>query len=171
MILVAGLAGCSKKDEQPPPVQQNKPEQKRPVPVQKQHSSAQAAPVAVSEFNFSGKKDPFKPVVTETKKAQPQPVFQGVSHPLLPIQNYEVNQFRVLGIVTGLKENSALVVDPAGKAYVVRPGMEIGKFGGRIVRISNTAIEVLERFRDEDGRVKKRTARITLPRKEQGDLR
>lgn len=84
----------------------------------------------------------------------------------LPIQNYEVSQFRVLGLITGLKQDSALVVDPVGKAYVVKPGMEIGKNNGRIVKITATAIEVYEQFRDEEGKLRKRTVKLTLPRKE-----
>jgi type IV pilus assembly protein PilP len=71
-----------------------------------------------------------------------------------------------LGIITGLKENSALVVDPGGKAYVVKSGMEIGKNGGQIHKISNTSIEVIEQYRDENGKIRKRTVKLTLPRKE-----
>jgi Tfp pilus assembly protein PilP len=49
---------------------------------------------------------------------------------------------------------------------VVKKGMEIGKNKGRVVQIKNTAIEIFEQIRDEDGKLIKRTVRLTLPRKE-----
>jgi type IV pilus assembly protein PilP len=156
--------GCEKKEAPPPqPVSVTKPVAKPTPPIQKQLSSAKPAASAGTQFDFSNKKDPFKPFVVETKAAKPK---SGTSHMGLPIQNYEVSQFRVLGLITGLKQDSALVVDPVGKAYVVKPGMEIGKNNGRIVKITANSIEVYEQFRDEEGKLRKRTVKLTLPRKE-----
>lgn len=80
---------------------------------------------------------------------------------LLPIQNYDVSKFTVSGIITGLKENKALIIDPTGKGYVVRQGMLIGNNDGRITTISPSSIEISEQFRDDSGHVKKR--KIVLP--------
>lgn len=158
--------GCEKKSSPPPqPATQAKPVVKPLPPVQKQQSSAKVAVNTMPQFDFSNKKDPFKPFVVETKKVKPE-IKGGSSFGGLPIQNYEVNQFKVLGIITGLKENNALVVDPAGKAYVVKSGMEIGKNNGRITRIDTASIEVFEQYRDDGGRFRKRTVRISLPRKQ-----
>jgi type IV pilus assembly protein PilP len=149
----------------PPPktVPASKPAAKVIPPIQKQVSSVRTVAGTGSQFDFSNKKDPFKPFVVETKTAKPN-----IGGPIsgLPIQNFEVSQFRVLGLITGLKQDSALVVDPNGKAYVVKPGMEIGKNNGRIVKITSSSIEVYEQFRDEAGKLRKRTVRLTLPRKE-----
>jgi type IV pilus assembly protein PilP len=158
-------AGCKKKEVTPPqPAPKAKHEVQKVAPVQMQHSSAQNTVEANSSADFGNKKDPFKPFVVESKSV---PVFQRSSgYGLLPIQNYEVGQFRVLGIITGLKDNSALVVDPAGKAYVIKPGMEIGKNGGQIEKISTTSIEVNEKYREENGKIRTRTIKLALPRKE-----
>ena len=162
--LTSVTVGCEKKEAPPPqPVPVSKPVAKPVTPVQKQLTSAQAVAGAGTQFDFSNKKDPFKPFVVETKAAKPK---SGTLHMGLPIQNYEVSQFKVLGIITGLKQDSALVVDPNGKAYVVKPGMEIGKNNGRIVKITASTIEVYEQFRDEEGKLRKRTVRLTLPKKE-----
>jgi type IV pilus assembly protein PilP len=168
LLIFVGLMllpiGCEKKETPPPqPAQQVKQIAKPLPPIQQQSSSAKVAVSTMSQFDFNNKKDPFKPSVAETKKAKPQ-IKSGFGG--LPIQNYEVSQFKVLGIITGFKENNALVVDPAGKAYVVKAGMEIGKNNGRITRISTAAIEVFEQYRDDDGRLRKRTVSISLPRKE-----
>ncbi len=172
LLLIVALvflsAGCKKKEEATPPQPAKivKHEKKPSPPVQKQQSSAQIVANTSPAMDFSKRKDPFKPYGIEVKP-QASPVFS--SKPgsgLLPIQNYEVGQFRVLGIIVGLKQNNALIVDPAGKAYVVKPGMDIGKNGGQIEKITATTIEVLEKFRNENGKIVKRIVKLTLPKKE-----
>ncbi len=159
-------AGCEKKESSSPqPATKERLQVKQVPPVQKQVTSAHISTTFKPSVDFSGRKDPFKPFVVETKATKP--VFKrGSKYGPLPIQTYEVSQFRVLGIIAGLKQNSALIVDPAGKSYVVKPGMEIGKNGGQVGKISTTSIEVIEKYRDENGRIKKRTVRLALPKKE-----
>jgi len=170
-LLALIFAGCKKKEASPPPppppTAPNVKHQTKPVPpVQKQSSSVHVVTDISPAMDFSKRKDPFKQYGIEVKP-QESPVFS--SKPglgLLPIQNYEVGQFRVLGIVVGLKQNNALIVDPAGKAYVVKPGMDIGKNGGQIEKITATTIEVLEKYRDENGKIVKRIVKLNLPKKE-----
>jgi len=80
--------------------------------------------------------------------------------------NYDLSQFKVSGIIVGMKENTAMVVDPTGKPYVVKVGMEIGRNDGRITKIAPGYIEVFERFRDENGKLVKNTVRLALPKKD-----
>lgn len=84
----------------------------------------------------------------------------------LPIHRFDVRQFRLIGVITGGRENLAEVVDPNGKGYVIKVGMTIGSNEGRIVSIATSGVEVLEQFRDENGKVRKERVRITLPRKQ-----
>jgi len=165
VLFLVSSAGCKKKEvSSTQPTPKEKHEVQHVVPVQKQHSTAQLAQGVAPSIDFSARKDPFKAFVIETKSV---PVIKrGSGYALLPIQNYEVGQFRVLGIITGFKENSALVVDPVGKAYVVKPGMEIGKNGGQIQKIGTTSIDVIEQYRDENGKIKKKNIKLTLPRKD-----
>lgn len=165
-VLLMFTAACKKEQEAAPqPSPPPKQEMQQAVPAQQPISSAQNIGDRPStSADFSSRKDPFKPYVVETKAV---PVFQkGPGHGSLPIQNYEVGQFRVLGIVAGLTQNSALVVDPAGKAYVVKSGMEIGKNGGIVEKVTVNSIDILEKYRDENGKIRKRTTTLTLPRKE-----
>lgn len=133
-----------------------------PVPVQKQLSTAKMSATAGVSIDFKNKKDPFKPFITAVEPTAPKAA--GIKmklSDLLPIQSYDVSNFKVSGIITGLKENQALLIDPAGKGYVVRQGMLIGNNGGRIVRISASSIEVIEQNPSKGGHGKKR--RIVLP--------
>jgi type IV pilus assembly protein PilP len=161
--------GCTKKENQPPPQSQPKPAAKPVQPVQAQASSAKPVAVVDNLLDFSNKKDPFKPFVAEpVPQGQPRPA--GAARAarrtdLLPIQSYEVNRFRISGIITGLNENTALIIDPAGKGYVVREGMPLGINDGRITRITSTAIEVVEQYRDDNGHLRKRNILLALPKK------
>ncbi len=84
----------------------------------------------------------------------------------LPIHSFDVSQFKLIGIITGDRQNEAMVVDPNGKGYVIKAGMTIGKNEGLITSITNSGVDVVEQFRDDNGRVRKETIKITLPRKQ-----
>ncbi len=162
-------AACSKEQPQVPAVVQ--PVQAvvaQPKPVQKQASSALRLPAPpVNQFDFSNKKDPFKPfvVVKAETKASPESI-KKARRDSLPIHSFDVSQFKLIGIITGGRENQAMVTDPAGKGYVLKVGMTIGKNDGRIVAISSGGVDVLEQFKDDNGRVRKENIKLTLPRKQ-----
>jgi type IV pilus assembly protein PilP len=168
----AFASGCSKKDQQSvaaQPVAQPTAQQVAKA-VQKPVSSSiklTPPPQQGNQFDFSSKKDPFKPfAAVKAVNAPSQDELKKAAHDGLPIHNFDVSQFRMIGIVTGGKENQAMVVDPTGKGYVLKVGMLIGKNDGRIISISTAGIDVLEQFKDDNGRVRKENIRITLPRKQ-----
>jgi len=135
--------------------------------VQKQISSSRlrALPTAPN-LDFSNKRDPFRPFAQmPEQKSLPKKSAKIRTHDPLPIQSFDTEKFRVSGIVTGLKENSALVIDPKGKGYVVRAGMPIGNNDGYVKSISDSTVTVEESFSDDSGRVRKRLVKLTLLRK------
>lgn len=132
--------------------------------VQKQISTAKLTKTAVAaSLDFTSKRDPFKPFVQAPPKRQIGA--KNRTGDPLPIQKFDTEKFRVSGIITGIKENSALVIDPSGKGHIVKAGMPFGANDGRVKRITSTTIEVEESFRDDFGRVKKRLVKLTLLRK------
>jgi len=166
-MLLALAAGC-KKEQPPAPPEPPKPQQAAPaakpvVPVQKQLSSAI---LGGGRVDFSKKTDPFKPYAAALPAPAAQPGAPAAAPPadLLPIQSFEVSKFKVAGIIAGLQENRALVIDPNGKGYVVRVGMQIGNNNGRITRITASTIEVVEHYR-ESGRTKSKTIVLALAKK------
>jgi type IV pilus assembly protein PilP len=166
-LCIAGLfSGCGTKDS-PPPVAPAVVAAQNAKPVQKPVSSTvklTAAPQG-NHFDFSNKKDPFKPFVSVKAVPSPERVKKEVLNGL-PIHSFDVSQFRLIGVVTGGKENQAMAVDPNGKGYVLKVGMTIGKNDGRISSITAGGVDVIEQFRDDNGRVRKENIRITLPRKQ-----
>jgi len=176
-VAVFAVVGCKKKEAPPvapaptAPVAQQSASIQRPVstakklaPVQAQVSTSKKPLTA--QLDFSARKDPFKPAIVEVKQVPKGAVKDAAQNPnLLPIQRVEVDKFKVTGIIAGLKENRALILDPDGKAYVAKTGMQIGPNNGKIVRITSTAVEVEETFKDDSGRLKKRTVKLALQRK------
>jgi type IV pilus assembly protein PilP len=163
--LMQFLGACEKKAETPTLPQSQAAKVVKPqMPVQKPDSSAKAISPAGSVTDFNSQKDPFKPFVAETK-ASPVAKKNRFGQ-VLPILNYDVSQFKISGIIIGLKENSAMIVDPTGKPYVVKTGMDIGRNDGRITKIAPNFIDVFEQYRDENGKLIKKTVRLTLPKKE-----
>lgn len=165
---VLGMAGCKKKESPPPepPLPATTAATANPAPAVVQQplsSSRSAAPSALSG-DFATMKDPFKPFVTGA--AGPIAPKKNRFGQIIPILNYDLSQFSVKGIIIGLKQNSALIVDPTGKPYVVKAGMEIGRNDGKITKITTTYIEVFERYRDESGTLRKNTTKLMLPKKE-----
>lgn len=165
LLALALVAGC-KKQEAPAPAAAKKPSQAAsvatpaaPVPVQPQLSSATTVPGALTF-----RRDPFKPFIVQATPAAP-----GATAPqpapgadLLPIQSFETSKFKVAGIIAGMRENRALLIDPNGKGYVVQAGMQIGNANGRVRRITASTVEVVEKGA---GRGKGRTIVLTLAKK------
>jgi type IV pilus assembly protein PilP len=175
LMIAALFTGCKKKEPQPPAAPQpfvaaSKPISQQPKPVQKPVSSALNLPSqAVNKFDFSNKKDPFKPFAilntTATQRLSPESARKALRD-ALPIHSFDVGQFKLIGIVTGGKENKAMVTDPNGKGYVLRVGMAIGKNEGHVTAITNNGVDVVDQLRDDNGRVRKENIRLTLPRKQ-----
>ncbi len=168
VVLLLLSVGCKKEEAPaPPPPAPPKPAPAPsaappapPAPVQQQLSSASKVGAAVSF-----KRDPFKPLISTQPPppASPSGARPGVPAvaDLLPIQSFEVNKFRVSGIIAGLRENRALVIDPNGKGYVVQVGTQIGNANGRVSRITSSTVEVVEK----SGRGKSRKIVLTLAKK------
>ena len=169
LVFVLLLTACdSKPAPVPVPSQTPKSVAVQAKPVQKQVSSALRLPSPpVNQFDFSNKKDPFKPflAVKLEPKNSPQTTLKA-QHNALPIHSFDVSQFKLIGIITGGRENKAMVTDPGGKGYVLKVGMLIGKNDGKITSISSNGVDVLEQFKDDNGRVRKENIKLTLPRKQ-----
>lgn len=164
LLALALVPGCTK-EEAPAPAPAPKPAQPAPAstpapPVQQQLSSATKVSGMVSF-----KKDPFKPVIVP---ATPAPTGSAAgpsvspAADLLPIQSFEVSKFKVAGIIAGIRENRALLIDPNGKGYVVQVGMQVGNANGRVTRITPSTVQIVEKG---TGRGKGRTIVLTLAKK------
>jgi len=158
-LIVAAGVGCKKEQQPPAPVPAVV--QKPKLLVQKPVSSV-AAPTG--QFDFSKSKDPFKPFVvarpdTSVKTARK------LDTSTLPIHSFALEQFRLIAVVADPNGNRAMVVDPAGKGYVLKVGMSIGSDEARVTRIDGSGVVLVRQFRDDSGKTRRETVKIPLLRK------
>ncbi|TGU70652.1 pilus assembly protein PilP [Geomonas terrae] len=163
LLALALVPGCKKEEAPAPAPAPNKPHPApapSPAPPVQQQLSSAAKVSGVLSF----RKDPFKPVIVPVTPA-PTASAAGPSvsaADLLPIQSFEVSKFKVSGIIAGMRENRALLIDPNGKGYVVQVGMQVGNANGRVTRITPSTVEIVEKGA---GRGKGRTIVLTLAKK------
>ncbi|MSN26364.1 MAG: pilus assembly protein PilP [Geobacter sp.] len=164
------LSACKKEQLPQPasvPPQKSAATAAKSTVVQKAISTASLPVMQVNKFDFSNKKDPFKPFVSEkTNRNNSNEHIKKTQKDELPIHSFDVGKFKLIGIITGGRENRAMVTDPNGKGYVLKVGMTIGNGNGRITSITSSGVDVIEQFTDDNGRVRKENIKITLPRKQ-----
>jgi type IV pilus assembly protein PilP len=135
----------------------------------------QPVPVAVPEatgyiYLPAGKPDPFKPfmetdLVLKKKKEEnllKKTVAKG--RPISPLQQVEIEQLRLVGIVGDDQGRTAIVEDGvAKKHYPLFVGTYVGTNGGRIVSIRPDRVMIEERLPGQAKKVKKaKVKRITV---------
>ena len=81
-------------------------------------------------------RDPFKhPEIEVSKK-----VILG------PLEQYGIDSFKMIGVLTGPSKMRALLRDPAGKTHIVSESVKIGTRGGSILKISEDSLLVREKI-------------------------
>ncbi len=162
-LLVAGLYGCS--DEPASKSASAKPRAVAKAPVKKAPAAVAKEEKAEKEQKFAyqseGRRDPFLPLTSIRK-----PIGPVSEEPLTPLQQYELQQYRLIGVIVGLDVPRAMVVAPDGKSYILKKGVKIGKNNGVVVDISNEVIQVEEKYYDFSGNVRTNLQDIVVPKRE-----
>jgi type IV pilus assembly protein PilP len=104
-------------------------------------------------YDPTGKRDPFRPFNLKVEKKAEVPVEE-----LTPLQRYNLSQLTLTAIIYDPEKETgiAMVVTPApdNKGYNVTVGSEVG--GGRVVRITESEIQVEMSYEDYYGNTEKR---------------
>jgi len=95
-------------------------------------------------YDATGKRDPFRSFVKDKLR-------EDVADVASPLEQFELGQLTVSGVVWQADRRRALVLDPAGQAYVVKTGDRIGKNDGVVTEISDSSLVVLESYVDFHG--------------------
>ncbi len=109
------------------------------------------------KYIAKGNRDPFFSIITLAK--QKMDVQRKTTN---PVENYDVNDFRLLGIIFDGKDYYASVVLPDRKAYTLKKGMKIGLYGGKIDQITSDKIIVKEFIIDFMGKTNPKYTEIKL---------
>ena len=98
-----------------------------------------AGPVYVYAYNPVGKRDPFRSPQPDGPAAQVQ---RGPCNELLCQFNLE--QLKLVAVITGDANPMAMVEDPAGRGHVVRRNTRVGRQGGKVTAILRDSVTVTE---------------------------
>ena len=93
-------------------------------------------------YNALGKRDPYRSFISRMVTVE------GDEGALGPLQLYEIDQYRLLGIIWNTGTPRALVEDPYESRHVVGIGTLIGKNWGKITQIKPEEIVITEEYRD-----------------------
>jgi Tfp pilus assembly protein PilP len=167
-VLLLALEGLGITVQEGPPIQKIIPvaQKGNPAPAPTLPPPASLSPPEMSvqiapPYNPTGKPDPFRPttVSIETPKKGKK---------LLPLEQFEVNDFELVGIVTGSGIHRAMVQDLTGKGYFIQVGTRIGKMGGKVIRISEKEVVIREPSQDFLGRKSSRVLTLKIPQTQYG---
>jgi type IV pilus assembly protein PilP len=129
---------------------------------------AEAAPTPEPDVAYSsvGKRDPFKSFLGELRATTGAVVTRCST----PLGRFELDQFRLVSVVTGLAEPMAMVEAPNGVGYALRKGACIGKNGGVVATIRTGEMVVTEWAMRADGTREKTETALRLPKEQSLNL-
>ncbi len=160
VFIFSGLAGCS---EEPSSSQQVKKTTAVKTPAKKRVPAPEVKAEVKKEEPFvylaEGRRDPFVPL---TRIRRP---IGGSDEPATPLQRYDLDQFKLVGVVVGMGESKAMVTAPDGKSYILAKGVKIGKNNGVILEINSEVILVEEKYYDFSGNIIENIQEITVPKR------
>jgi type IV pilus assembly protein PilP len=155
LAALALLAGCGD-------------EKKAKAPVAVRPASAAAAkveekPQAVAAewaYSSAGKRDPFRSFLAEVAES---------SHAMAqrcptPLGRFELEQLKLVAVVTGLDDPVAMVEAPNGIGYSLRRGACVGRNGGVISAVRGGEVVVAEWATRADGTRDKTLTVLRLPK-------
>ena len=111
-------------------------------------------------YDKDGRRDPFQPfrvevTVTTTRSGG-------------PLEQFELEQLKVIALVWHGEEARALVADPSGTTYTIRVGSRMGKNVGRVIHIGDNIVLVKETYVDYAGEATTKDVELRIRRSQGG---
>ncbi len=118
------------------------------------------APEAEVAYSSVGKRDPFKSFLGDLGAS----IGAVTTRCSTPLGRFELDQLRLVAVITGLADPLAMVEAPTGVGYSVRKGACIGKNGGVVATIRTGEVVVTEWAMRADGTREKTETALRLPK-------
>jgi type IV pilus assembly protein PilP len=123
---------------------------------------AEKKPAETWSYSSVGKRDPFRSFLAEGRGG-------GVAlatRCATPLGRYELEQLKLVAVITGLEDPVAMVQAPNGTGYTVRRGSCIGKNGGVVAAVRTGEVVVAEWVTRADGTRDRTQTVLSLPKRE-----
>jgi type IV pilus assembly protein PilP len=108
----------------------------------------QMTPINGYIYHPEGRRDPFKPYLKPSLQSKKDAQVE-------PLQRYDLDELKVVGIIWDVQKPRAIVADPKGKVYTILKSQKIGRNNGYVALIREGEIVVIESLEDE-GRITKK---------------
>lgn len=120
-------------------------------------------------FTYSsvGKRDPFRSYLIDLDNENKARNF---GRKLEETESYELDQYHLGGLITGISQPKAMLEDPSGHGYVIHVGSRVGKNGGVVTQIDTQGVLVIEETHDPLGKLVRLPIRIRLPQTDYEDI-
>ena len=157
LVLAVLAAACGEKK---PPARPARPPAASAAPAEAKQDPKQAPAAPEWTYSSIGKRDPFKSFMAEVDNATPGVI----SRCTTPLGRFELDQLKLVAVVTGLEDPVAMVEGPNGIGYSLRRGACIGRNGGVIAAVRTGEVVVSEWVTRADGTRDKAQTVLKLPR-------
>ncbi len=155
-------AGCDQpKPPGPPPAPPAPRVSQAPKPAAAA-GEAEKKPAAAWSYSSVGKRDPFRSILSESRGGGASLATRCAT----PLGRYELEQFRLVAVITGLEDPVAMVQAPNGTGYTIRRGSCIGKNGGSVAAVRTGELVVAEWATRADGTRDRTQTVLSLPKRE-----
>lgn len=135
-------------DEPPPP----------PADAAKGSGEEDVAEIAYA-YSPIGKRDPFRSLFDQLQREEQ-------TQQLTELQKFEIDQLKLVAIVSRIATPYAMVEDPTAKGHTLTRGTLIGKNWGRVSQIKPDCVVIKEEYRDYTGRKVTNKTEKCLPKPE-----
>lgn len=115
------------------------------------------------------KVDPFVPLIKDSEPSSPQAndvKTECIGHS--PLEQYDVSQLKLAGVVHRPSGSSAIVENAAGKGYVITKGSPIGIHCGKVTEILEDKIIIQEK---DGGSLRSIELKLQKPQKEENIIK
>jgi len=158
-VLVAGCSGGKKPS--------SRAKAAKPAATQAEAAAKEAAkPADEPEVDFvysgAGKRDPFRSYLAEFTKETSAFASRCVG----PLGKFEIEQLRLVAVITGLEDPVAMVEVPGGEGVVLRRNQCIGKNGGVVAAVRTGEVVVTEYRVRADGTRDSIQTSLQLPKQQ-----
>ncbi len=92
-------------------------------------------------YDPKGRRDPFRPY------SEYRPDEGEISGPVLPLQRFDLDQLKLIGIIWDVSDPKAMFLDPNSKVHVVGKEERVGRNNGYVATIREGEVVVVEALR------------------------
>ncbi len=114
-------------------------------------------------YDPAGRRDPFLSILVLTK----QRIEKKKRHSKNPLENVDITEVKLLGVVKKGNKYFASVLLPDGKAFTITKGTTIGLYNGKVIDIRLDRLVVREYVMDYRGRIKPKDIILKLRKEEE----